>query len=60
MSAPKVGDRNTDGRPLEWTGEAWTPVCSRDDKPMAERDGEGWLCCGICGVRAVDDRGWQR
>jgi len=51
MTAPQPGDR-VDG--LEWIGDTWTPVCPVDDVAMVDRDEQGWLCCGRCGVRAVD------
>jgi hypothetical protein len=52
--ARKIGERTADEKPLEWTGDVWAPVCPRDDRPMDGRDGDGWLCCGTCGLRAVD------
>lgn len=60
MSRPKVGDRNHDGRTLEWTGDAWAPVCSVDDIPMTGHDEIGWLCCSVCGLRAIDDKAVTR
>jgi hypothetical protein len=57
---PRIGSRYNDQpgttRVLEWTGEAWTPVCPTDDVAMKIRDAEGWLVCHICGVRAADAR----
>lgn len=53
---PSVGDRNTDGRPLEWTGKVWAPVCSCSNKPMGDHDERGSLRCGTCNLRAVDDK----
>lgn len=55
----KVGERYTDeynGRVMEWDGQAFTPVCSRCDVRMDDRDDHGWLICEWCDVRAVDDR----
>jgi hypothetical protein len=50
----QIGDRHEfDGRLQEWTGTAWTAVCSTCDTPMASHDAVGWLCCGTCGLRAV-------
>lgn len=63
MTAPTVGDRDRPGGgslDLEWTGDAWTPVCPADDVPMDTRDGDGWLCCQVCHVRAVDLAGGVR
>jgi hypothetical protein len=54
VSAPKVGDRTTDEKPLEFTGSMWAPVCPPCDKPMDAHDEHAKLCCGTCGLRAVD------
>lgn len=51
---PEIGERTPDPKPLEWTGAAWTAVCTTCDKPMNARNREGWLCCGGCGLKAVD------
>lgn len=55
---PRLGERYDEGvgHVLQWTGTQWTPVCPKDDKPMFVYDGQGWLCCGICGLRAADAR----
>lgn len=49
------GDRHDDGYTLLELTEAgeWTPVCAVDDVAMMGRDGDGWLCCGVCGQRAA-------
>jgi hypothetical protein len=55
---PEPGDRYTDyynGRVMEWHGGAWTPVCSVCGTAMTAHDPEGWLSCGTCDRRAVDD-----
>lgn len=52
-----VGDRHANDHhlPDELTAAGtWTAVCPEDDKPMLDRDPEGWLACEWCGVRAVD------
>lgn len=57
MTRPHVGERYDDpdaAHLMEWTGVDWAPVCPTDDIAMTARDGQGWLCCGTCGVRAVD------
>lgn len=53
---PVEGERFDEGygHVLEWTGEVWAPVCPTDDTPMDDRDRQGWLRCGTCGVRSVD------
>jgi hypothetical protein len=53
-----VGDRHRSpgALDLEWTGDVWAPVCPTDDVPMADRDEQGWLCCGVCRMRAVEVR----
>lgn len=51
---PTVGERYQEpDMPLanEWTGQAWTSVCPVDDAPLSDWDGEGWLCCQVCGRR---------
>lgn len=53
MNRPKVGARSVDeynGRVIQWTGDAWASVCPQDDIPMADHDGQGWLCCAACGA----------
>lgn len=54
MIRPTVGTRTDDVKPLEWTGTAWTAVCPVCDKAMTERDPQGYLACGDCGLRAVE------
>lgn len=55
---PKVGDRIEGEKPLECVSltphPCWSPVCPRCDKPMLDCDSKGSLCCGTCGLRAVD------
>lgn len=38
----------------EWTGSVWTLVCTACDLPMSDRDGQGWLCCAVCGLSSRD------
>lgn len=49
------GDRHwhIGGSDSEWTGDAWTVVCPVDDLPMTARDGQGWLVCGVCGMKST-------
>lgn len=49
------GDRHDYGTHVdEWDGRTWAPVCPTDDVAMRAHDGAGWLCCLVCGMRAVD------
>jgi hypothetical protein len=54
---PTTGERFHDPASawvLEWTGQAWAPLCPADRIAMSVRDGVGCPRCPACGKRVTD------